>query len=406
MTMSIATIAQKSLRRLGVRVVPLDDSPTLTEMVPFDTIATKALVELGVNASDETPSAADQALMLDKVASVHAALDAQGIVWWSVGSVPRAFCEESHQVDGLGGGYQLRQAGRAPGVWSCWNRASTRVPMVLSADDNAQQAVQAIHDDLVMRGIARWSSLDIPDVVGEQYAIIAADRLAPLFDEWPRIRTAHRRRWRRSSATWRCPRAARPWRRSTSRGALRWRIGSSTATTRPGPRDRPIRRNGSGRRGRPGRPERWVRLGRLVHRERLGRSGPLGRLSPRGAHRALWGQGGVLEAPSDGVTYGRLNGTTWTGVLALSGGIMNGSLTWLPDPTSALMAATRRYVDNAAPSGGPYLALAGGTMLGSLLLAGDPGSALGAATKQYVDNSAPAGGPYLTALRWYHQRGW
>ena len=55
--------------------------------------------------------------------------------------------------------------------------------MVLSADDNARQAVQAIHDDLVMRGIARWSSLDIPDVVGEQYAIIAADRLAGLFEQ-------------------------------------------------------------------------------------------------------------------------------------------------------------------------------------------------------------------------------
>ena len=60
MTMSIGTIAQKALRRLGVRVVPLDDSPTLTEMVPFDVIATMALVELGVIASDETPSDTDQ----------------------------------------------------------------------------------------------------------------------------------------------------------------------------------------------------------------------------------------------------------------------------------------------------------------------------------------------------------
>jgi hypothetical protein len=53
--------------------------------------------------------------------------------------------------------------------------------MVLSADDNAQQAVQAVHDDLVMRGIARWTSQDIPDPVGPQYAVLAADRLAPLF---------------------------------------------------------------------------------------------------------------------------------------------------------------------------------------------------------------------------------
>ena len=53
--------------------------------------------------------------------------------------------------------------------------------MVLSADDNAQQAVQAVHDDLVMRGIARWSSLDIPSALADPYATLAADALAPLF---------------------------------------------------------------------------------------------------------------------------------------------------------------------------------------------------------------------------------
>jgi hypothetical protein len=41
--------------------------------------------------------------------------------------------------------------------------------------------VQAVHDDLVMRGIARWTVFDIPDPVGPQYAVLAADRLAPLF---------------------------------------------------------------------------------------------------------------------------------------------------------------------------------------------------------------------------------
>jgi hypothetical protein len=72
-TVSIGTIAQQALRRLGVRVVPLDDSPTLTELVPAATIATNALVELGVIASDETPSVTDQALAVDKVASVRLA---------------------------------------------------------------------------------------------------------------------------------------------------------------------------------------------------------------------------------------------------------------------------------------------------------------------------------------------
>jgi hypothetical protein len=282
MTTSVGTIAQQALRRLGVRVVPLDDSPTLTEMVPVADIATQALVELGVLnsseapatetvpqatiataalaelgviASDETPAASDQALALDKVASVHGSLFAQGIASWTVNTIPRAFTEEyikltasdaassfGKQADPaivqmlegrvrvgaavmnadmpfmLGKVASVHAALDAQGlVW--WD--GTAVPrafateytkltvamaaaslgkpvdpsiipalearvrkgaMVLSSDAKAQEAVQAIHDDLVMRGIAGWTSFDIPEPVGNQYEILAADRLAPLFE--------------------------------------------------------------------------------------------------------------------------------------------------------------------------------------------------------------------------------
>jgi hypothetical protein len=180
MTVSVGTIAQQSLRRLGVRVVPLDDSPTLTEMVPASTIATAALVELGVIASDETPSASDQALMVDKVASVHASLDAQGGVWWSSDAMPRAFVEEYTK---LAAAYAASSFGKSidPAVVALLEGRVRKGAMVLSADDNAQQAVQAVHDDLVMRGCARWTTWDIPEAVGDAYAVLAADRLAPLF---------------------------------------------------------------------------------------------------------------------------------------------------------------------------------------------------------------------------------
>jgi hypothetical protein len=180
MTTSVGTIAQMALRRLGVRIVPLDDSPTLTEMVPVATIATAALVELGVIASDETPIPSDQALMLDKVASVHAALDAQGVVWWPVGSVPRAFTEEYTKLTAAFAGSSFGKA-IDPAMVALLEARVRKGAMVLSADTNAQQAVQAVHDDLVMRGIARWTSLDIPDPLADPYATLAADALAPLF---------------------------------------------------------------------------------------------------------------------------------------------------------------------------------------------------------------------------------
>jgi hypothetical protein len=281
MTVSVGTLAQQALRLLGVRIVPLDDSPTLTEMVPVAdiataalvelgvlnsdgtpttetvpqaTIATATLVELGVIASDETPSPTDQALvldkvasvhaslqaqgiatwtlsaiprafteeyikltaadaassfgkavdpaivallegrvragatvlnadmpfMLDKVASVHAALDAQGVVWWSGDAVPRAFVVEYTKLTVAMAGASLGKA-VDPAIIPALEGRIRKGAMVLSADTNAQQAVQAVHDDLVMRGIARWTSLDIPEALADSYATLAADALAPLF---------------------------------------------------------------------------------------------------------------------------------------------------------------------------------------------------------------------------------
>jgi hypothetical protein len=156
-------------------------------MVPASTIATAALVELGVIASDETPSASDQALMVGKVASVHASLDAQGVVWWSSDAMPRAFTEEYTK---LAAAMAASSFGKSvdPAVVALLEGRVRKGAMVLSADDNAQQAVQAVHDDLVMRGVARWSVFDIPDAAGVSYSILAANRLAPLFGMDPNPR--------------------------------------------------------------------------------------------------------------------------------------------------------------------------------------------------------------------------
>jgi hypothetical protein len=118
--------------------------------------------------------------MVDKVASVHASLDAQGVVWWSSDAMPRAFVEEYTK---LAAAYAASSFGKSidPAVVALLEGRVRKGAMVLSADDNAQQAVQAVHDDLVMRGCARWTTWDIPEAVGDAYAVLAADRLAPLF---------------------------------------------------------------------------------------------------------------------------------------------------------------------------------------------------------------------------------
>ncbi len=180
MTVPLGTLAQRALRRLGVRVVPLDDSPTFTELVPVATIATMALVELGVIAADETPAPLDQALALDKVASVHAALDAQGVVWWDGTAVPRAFVEEYAKLTANVAASSFGKPGD-PQVHAMLEARVRKGAMVLSADDNANQAVLSVHQDLAARGMVRWSVFDIPTALEDPYSYLAAYQLAPLF---------------------------------------------------------------------------------------------------------------------------------------------------------------------------------------------------------------------------------
>jgi len=180
MTVSVSTIAERALRRLNVAVVPLDDRPTLTEMVPVAAIATMALTELGVIASDETPSASDQALALDKVASVHAALDAQGLVWWDGTAVPRAFVEEFVKLVAAAASSSFGKA-TDPAVIALLEGRVRRGAMGIASHDIAVEAVMAVHNDLVGRGVARWSSNDIPEMAALSYEQLAAYNLAPKF---------------------------------------------------------------------------------------------------------------------------------------------------------------------------------------------------------------------------------
>ena len=64
--------------------------------------------------------------------------------------------------------------------------------------------------------------------------------------------------------------------------------------------------------------------------------------------------------------------------LPLTGGTMSGPLVLASNPSAAMQAAPKQYVDT-------FLPLAGGTLTGALTLSGPPTSPLHAATKDYVD---------------------
>jgi hypothetical protein len=104
-------------------------------------------------------------------------------------------------------------------------------------------------------------------------------------------------------------------------------------------------------------------------------------------------QAGSLWSAIAAVSPGAFVPTAWyqlstslnlNSYLPLAGGTMTGLLLLSANPTVALGAATKGYVDTTA------VLIAGSTMTGPLALNSDPATAAQAATKRYVDNSIAA----------------
>ena len=82
-----------------------------------------------------------------------------------------------------------------------------------------------------------------------------------------------------------------------------------------------------------------------------GDAGPPGPQGPQGADSTVPGPpGGLGEAPSDGKVYGRRN-AAWGAAVNLAGDTMAGPLALAADPSAAMQAATKQYVDGKAGAG-------------------------------------------------------
>jgi len=281
---TVAQIAERVLRRLGVVVVPAADRPALNTAVPPATIATNALIELGVIAtgapplsqavvvtvdaiatlaltklgviaSDETPLASDMTLARDAVSAVHANLVAQGHADWTATAITNAVSEEYaalvaiHLAPSFGKTGDLQSAavyeGRIAtvarliraqnlaltkvsevqaglisqglvgydntGVPTAVAEAYTRLTALMlsssfgkqadpkevmfyeervkraariaRAPEDAEEAVMSVHDSMVARGLARFSVFDIHPAAEMPYELLAANRLARLFEQ-------------------------------------------------------------------------------------------------------------------------------------------------------------------------------------------------------------------------------
>lgn len=182
MSVSVATLGERALRRLGVAVVPVADRPALTVTIAAATIATNALLWLAIVAAEETATPTDQAYALTKVGAVHDSLVAQGFVSWPLSAIPRYVSEEyvlltaMHCAPSYG---KAADPAQLPVIEARVRKAS----LVLRAPTLANEAVMAVHRHLVATGAARWSVFDIPDAAEYPVMLMAANELAPAFGQ-------------------------------------------------------------------------------------------------------------------------------------------------------------------------------------------------------------------------------
>ena len=181
-TASAADIALRALRLVGINPIAAKDQPTANAApVTQATIATRALQAIGAIAPDETPTALDLQAATDKVLAVHEALNALGLVPWTLAAIPARAAE--HYV--IMTAQLLGPAFGKPGDMALFAAAQEVLRLqALSgprAQSIAEEKVAEVHDALNAQGIVSWPLTAIPQAVVAEYAALAANLLAPVY---------------------------------------------------------------------------------------------------------------------------------------------------------------------------------------------------------------------------------
>lgn len=177
---TVAVLAERVLRRLGVAVVPASQRPAISALMTIPIIAARALMLLAVTAADEDPTPLDLAIAVEKAVVVHEDLVAQGIVPWSEGAIPRSISDEYVRLTAM---HLATTFGKTvdPAQQEIIEGRIRKHVMLLRAPALAEQALMDVHASLDARGKTRWSCFDIPDMADNPYVLLAANLLAPQF---------------------------------------------------------------------------------------------------------------------------------------------------------------------------------------------------------------------------------
>ena len=121
-------------------------------------------------------------LALTKVNEVQATLISQGVVSWDNLGIPTALAEEYTRLVAADLASSFGQQ-TDPKMIAALEARVRRVALIMRAPQDAEEAVMSVHDSMAARGLARWSVFDIHAAAEMPYELLAANRLAALYDK-------------------------------------------------------------------------------------------------------------------------------------------------------------------------------------------------------------------------------
>lgn len=179
---TLAELAPRVLRKLGVNILSQSDLPSLTKTLTSAELATQVLQKLGVVAAGEAAQADDLALAQSKIDQVHGLLVRSNLISWATSACPIGYASPVVLMATVLTGPEFG----VPVADGTWERAKAEVRMIsmggAAAEALALEKLQSVHSSLGARERTRWIAADIPDYAQEPIITMAAYLLAPEFE--------------------------------------------------------------------------------------------------------------------------------------------------------------------------------------------------------------------------------
>jgi hypothetical protein len=205
-TVTAASIAASALQALGV-VVPASERGDVEAITPLEELARRALEMLAVCAPDEPPLPDDLTTATTTIQALNDSMLARGMVPWQANAIPESASEDYTQ---LGAIYLAPAFGKAGDVTQrpAIEARIARIALVAQAQAMGETKVGDISASLTARGLIDWT--EIPASAAEAYIQMTTIALAPAFgqDADPKLYAALEARVERIAIIARAPQDA------------------------------------------------------------------------------------------------------------------------------------------------------------------------------------------------------